>query len=160
MKRRTRATADSWPSKPMPPQQKSLPLQGSYSRAEYSTISMGLVPRTPQDLWFIYLQEPWLHFHRSRTGTCIYQLRLVPVDDHYAAVELIVNRLPEQYRNTDDVYDVELVSHLVDRLLLGRFSAFPQPGNLSETDRQRHKKHVMGEDSGSIDLDVLNNGKK
>lgn len=154
-----RAMADSWRHRPLPAQHDVLEVSGSYTREEYVTISHGFIPQTPEDKWFIYLDGEWLYFHRSWTGTCVFKLRLVPANGHYEATEAVVNRDPAQYRSTDDAYDVSLIAHLIDRLLLGRFSPFPQMGGLSEEDQQRHRKLVMGKEKEEINLDVVDNGR-
>ena len=153
-----RATAVSWPHKPMPDARKELLLDGRYTREEYVTISQGFVPQFPTDKWFIYLADEWLNFHRSASGSCIFQLQIVPDDEGYAANTLLVNQDPSQYRPLSDEYDVALLSYLVDTVLLGRFAPFPQPEQFSAEDHQRHQQHVMGQDllGGGLSLRVVN----
>lgn len=153
-----RATAVSWPIKPMPAETKTLLLDGSYSRAEYDQISLGLIPHSPADKWFIYLANSTLHFHRSGTGTAVFQLELVVQEAGIGATTVIVNQHPAQYRSPSDAYDVELIAYLVDHLLLGKFMPFPTPQNLAQNDRARHQAHVMGGQNGggSLRLTVLN----
>jgi hypothetical protein len=151
------ATADSWPIKPMPEKHEILPIDGTYTSQEFEQIQMGFVPRSRQDKWFIYWDGSWLHFHRSRTGTCIFQMELQAEEEAIRAPRLIVNRDPAQYRMQDDEYNVDLVSYLVDHVLLGRFAQMPLPGKMSPEDERRHRRHVMGEPpggSGSIRLQV------
>lgn len=146
----------------MPAACKELALSGRYTAAEYAQISLGYIPQEQQDKWFIYLEGEWLHLHRSWTGSCIFQLQLVPVGEdpvagEYEAVRAIVNRDPEQYRSSDDAQDVKLIAHLIDHLLLGRFSLLPAPGGLAPEDQQRHQEHVMGRGGQSgLRLDVRN----
>lgn len=159
MTRKQRATAVSWKTKPMPAAHAVLDIEGAYTQPEYVTISYGFIPQSRDDKWFVYLDGEWLYFHRSWTGTCVFQLRIVPVDGHYEAVQAIVNRDPQEYRSSDDAYDVALLAYLIDRLLLGRFAPFPQPEGLSQEDQQRHQRLVMGSGDGSIDLNLLQNGR-
>lgn len=155
-----RATAVSWPNKPMPKTTKTLELAGSYTRAEYVQISLGLVPKTEADKWFIYLDREWLLFHRSSTGTCVFMLQIVVEGDGYVAKTAVVNQEPSQYRSPSDEYDVELISYLVDHMLLGKFVPFPTPRKLAKADHDRHRQHVMGKKpGGSLRLNVLNNGR-
>ena len=153
-----RATAVSWPTKPMPDAYKELLLDGRYTREEYVSISRGFVPKSPADKWFIYLEDEWLNFHRSASGSCIFQLQIVPDGEGYAANVLRANQDPGQYHSLSDEYDVALLSYLVDAVLLGRFAPFPQPEQFSEEDHQRHQQHVMGQDSrdGGLSLRVVN----
>lgn len=161
MKEQQPATADSWKIRPMPNEHKELLIDGRYNREEFAQLRLGLIPRAPEDKWFIYFAGEWLHFHRSQTGTCIFQLQILPKEDSFITERALVNRDPSQYRVTDDEYDVELMSYLVDHLLLGRFVPFPAPGNLAEDDHTRHRQHVMGRPSTSngLNLRVLNNGR-
>lgn len=153
-----RATAVSWPNKPMPTAQKVLELDGMFSKQEFDTIQFGLIPQKPTDAWFIYLEGEWLHFHRSKTGTCVFQLHIVPFEDRYHAQKAIVNRDPKQYRNEDDAYDVQMISYLIDHLLLGRFAQLPTPKGLRQQDQARYKRDVMGKrtEQGRIDLGKMN----
>ncbi|MCB8980942.1 MAG: hypothetical protein H6657_26350 [Ardenticatenaceae bacterium] len=154
-----RATAVSWPNKPMPELRKELLLDGQYSREEFVTISQGLVPQSPADKWFIYLADEWLYFHRSASGSCIFQLQIMPDDNGYAADILLVNQDPGQYRSLSDAYDVALVSYLIDAILLGRFASFPQPEQFSQEDHAKHQQHVMGQNptaDGGLSLRVVN----
>ncbi|MCA9919465.1 MAG: hypothetical protein KC445_16010 [Anaerolineales bacterium] len=149
-----RATAVSWPNKPMPELRKELLLDGQYSREEFVTISQGLVPKTPADKWFIYLDGQWLYFHRSASGSCIFQLQIAPNDEGYAADRLLVNQDPRQYRSLSDAYDVALVSYLIDAVLLGRFASFPQPEQFSQDDHAKHQQHVMGQNASDSGLSL------
>ncbi|MBE2224119.1 MAG: hypothetical protein IAF02_21445 [Anaerolineae bacterium] len=157
-----KATASSWNIKPMPEAHKELPLSGVYTEEEFEKMSYGFLPQDQQDKWFIYLEDDWLFFHRSWTGTCVFKLEIVLNNCKYHAIKAIVNRDPEQYRNTDDRQDVELISYLIDTLLLGRFATLPSPQNMSEEDTQKHQQHVMGkkDTDGIIKLPVKQNESK
>lgn len=157
---RKQATAVSWPNKPMPNKTKTLELAGSYSADEFAQISLGLIPQTKADKWFIYLEGEWLLFHRSQTGSCVFMLQIVQEGEAYVAKTAVINQHPTQYRSPSDEYDVELISYLVDHLLLGKFAPFPTPRNLAKSDHDRHRQHVMGEKpGGSLRLNVLPNGR-
>lgn len=156
--KKRRASAEIWPIKPLPEQHVVVDIDGGYSREELAAMSMGFVPQSRADKWFIYFEGEWLNFHRAATGSCIFRMHLVPDDDGYRATQLIANREASQYRGTDDAYDVQLVAYLVDHLLLGRFAPFPQLGGISDEDQTRHQQLVMGDTDNSIQLDVLKNG--
>jgi hypothetical protein len=153
-----RATAVSWPNKPMPDTHKEMLLDGRYTREEFVTMSQGFVPQSPADKWFIYLEGEWLYCHRSASGSCIFQLKILPDEESYTADMLLVNQDPRQYRSLSDEYDVALVSYLIDAILLGRFAPFPQPEQFSEDDHARHQQHVMGQrpSDGGLSLRVVN----
>lgn len=154
---RPKATAQSWRIKPMPAQTRELFLEGTYSPQEMTQIALGFVPVDQQDRWFLYFDDAWLHVHRSWTGTCVFQLQLLPQDGWFSTDRLIVNQDPVQYRMTDDAYNVALVSYLIDYLLLNRFAELPLPGKMSDQDAARHRQHLMGDKpSGAIRLNLVN----
>ena len=156
--RKQPATAVSWKNKPMPDARKELLLNGRYTREEFVTISQGFVPQSPGDKWFIYLEEDWLHCHRSASGSCIFQLQIVSDEDGYAVPKMWVNQNPSQDRSLNDEYDVALLAYLIDTILLGRFAPFPQAQQFSQEDQERHQQHVMGQDKldGGLRLRVVN----
>lgn len=155
-----KVTAASWKTKPMPKAQKELSLSGVYTEAEYEQISLGSLPQSQADKWFIYLADEWLCFHRSWTGTCVFKLQIMLGNCKYHVTKAIVNCDPEQYRSTSDQQDVQLIAYLIDQLLLNRFAPLPTPQNMSAENTQRHQKHVMGTEDVNevICLQVKQNG--
>lgn len=143
------ATRDSWPIRPMPAQQKSLELDGTFTLEDMDRLRTGYVPRQANDKWFIFFEDGWLHFHRRVTGNAVFQLRLVPEDDHIRAPFVIVNRDSAQYRNDDDAYDVSLMAYLIDTYLFGRTVPFPNPPGLHHRHQQTHRAHVVGQSDKS-----------
>jgi hypothetical protein len=119
------ATRGAWKTRPLPTARAALSYSRTFDRVEHDRLERGLVPDQMEDKWFIFLEEPWLFFHRSWTGTCIYALRLRADGDGFAVEEAWVNRAPEEYRETDDAYDTKVLAFLVDRLLLGLDVPFP-----------------------------------
>jgi hypothetical protein len=119
------ATRESWKHKPLPEARAALAYARTFDRAEQARLQRGLVPDQMEDKWFIFYEGPWLFFHRSWTGTCIYTVKLREEGDGFAVDEAWANRAPEEYRETDDAYDAKVLAFLVDRLLLGRDLKFP-----------------------------------
>ena len=143
----------------MPTQHVDLALDGTIASADFERIRAGYVPSGPQDKWFIYYDAPWLAFHRSQTGTCVFQLRVEPDDDHFRAPILRVNRDVSQYRNQNDEYDVELMAYLIDRFLLGRNNVpLPLPRGVHQRHRAAHERHVVGFDDGAQPGGFINLG--
>jgi hypothetical protein len=109
-----------------------LPFARTFTREEYNVIARGLVPAGMDDRWFIFLENNQLYFHRSWTGTCIYQITLDRTDsDSIVVIEALVNRDPDEYKIADDEFDVALLSFLIDNLLLGRPARLPERPNPS-----------------------------
>jgi hypothetical protein len=98
-----------------------------------------------EDKWFIFMERDWLYFHRSWTGTCIYQIRLAREGERYVVTEALTNRKEEQYRETNNEHDSALLGFLIDNLLLGKQTPFPLPNDLSEdTPTGVYQHHVSG----------------
>lgn len=102
----------------------------------------GLIPEQMEDKWFIFHGEGWLHFHRSWTGYCIYQVQFHELDSRYAVKQILVSRDVERYRDSSDEDDLMLLKYLIDNLLLGKEGEFPQSedahDNISSVLYQHH----------------------
>lgn len=86
-----------------------------------------------EDKWFVYWTDDALYFHRSWTGICVYLVRFARDGDVWKMVTAEVNRNPEQYTETSDERDAEMISYLVDVLLLRRAAEFPVDDASPET---------------------------
>ncbi len=115
-----KATRELRQAKVMPEKKSLLDFTSHFSQAEFGCLSLGLVPEQMEDRWFIFLEEPWLFFHRSWTGHCIFQLRLQPDENGYRVAEAWVNRDPEQYNSGGPASEIELLSKLVRKPTLNR----------------------------------------
>mgnify|MGYP000109407559 CR=1 FL=1 len=120
-----RARKDSWKTGPFPVKHQRLRVHHRFTAAEYARLCRGLVPEAMEDKWLIFQESDWLHFHRSWTGYCIYQVRLERDGSGWAATEVRVNRDPEQYVEEDDAADLGVLAFLIDGLLLGRDVPLP-----------------------------------
>jgi hypothetical protein len=116
----------------------------SLDRDQQARVVRGLVPREMEDKWFVYYDEPWLYFHRSWTGLCVYAVRLHAQGEGSVVEEAWANRAPEEYRETDDAHDVALLSFLVDALLLGLRTPFPVRAGVDPKKASRLMHHVVG----------------
>jgi hypothetical protein len=92
---------------------------------ELGRVSMGHLPEDMDDKWFIYREGGRLLFHRSWTGSCVYSAAIEESSSGGRIGEVLVNRDPEQYRETDDRYDARLLRFLIERILLNRNAPFP-----------------------------------
>jgi hypothetical protein len=119
------AKPTDWKIKPLPSKRATIRLDRTFSPREIKRISNGLVPRQMEDKWFIYWKDNTLYFHRSWTGYCIYIVRFVAQSDSFRMIEADVNRDPEQYKETSDERDTEMISYLIDVLLLHQKAVFP-----------------------------------
>ena len=109
----------------MPEKRTTIPLNRRFSSEEIKRIRKGLIPQQQEDKWFIYWDNDRLFFHRSWTGFCVYIVQFESTGDIWRMVGAEVNRDPTQYSETSDEIDTELVSYLIDVLLLHRAAEFP-----------------------------------
>ena len=115
------AKPTDWRTKALPSKRITIRLDRTFSPLEMKHIRRGFVPGQMEDKWFIYWKDDTLFFHKSWTGTCIYVVRFVSEGDSCRMIESDVNRDPEQYTETSDERDAEMISDLVDwNLLHGR----------------------------------------
>jgi hypothetical protein len=111
----TAAARSDWHTRPLPAARAPIPLDRVYLKTEFDCIAVGFIPRDMDDRWFLFYEPPCLHIHRSWTGFCIFQVRFEPVAQGFRMVEALVNRDPDQYRETNTRRDALLVAALVDR---------------------------------------------
>lgn len=129
----------------MPDKTSRLPYERVFSLEEYEQISFGLIPREMEDKWFIFLEGDWLYLHRSWTGTCVYKVQLQQKEGKYIATDALVNRNPEQYRETDINYNAAIFNFLVENLLLGKRVPYPVPSDLpKDTPKGVYQHHISG----------------
>ena len=119
------AQPTDWKTEPMPDRNATIPLALLYHEKQLFLMRRGVVPREMEDKWFVYWKDDCLHFHRSWTGFCIYIVRFEVEEVGATSVEAVVNRDPDQYGSTDDAYDAQMISYLIDVLLLRRPGRFP-----------------------------------
>jgi O-acetyl-ADP-ribose deacetylase (regulator of RNase III) len=136
------ATRDSWKTLPLPEGRARIAFERDLDAADHRRVAAGIVPQQMEDKWFIYLEDDWLFFHRSWTGVCVYAVRLRRVGPGSTVDEAWANRDSTQYSKADDAYDVEMLGFLIDRLLLGRMTAFPIAGENRSDSILKH--HIVG----------------
>ena len=98
-----------------------------------------------EDKWFIYLENDWLHFHRSWTGAYIYGLRLERVPSGFCVAESWVNRNTAQYKGNDTAYDRKLLAFLIDAFLLKKPGVvFPLPAHADQYAKGATQHNLVG----------------
>lgn len=136
------AKPTDWKTKSLPSKRTSIRLDRTLSSKEMQRIRLGLVPVQMEDKWFIYWKNNALFFHRSWTGFCIYVVRFATEGENCRMIEADVNRNPEQYTETNDERDAEMISYLVDVLLLHQEAVFPSDEPSSESQALRNWSQV------------------
>lgn len=86
---------------------------------EMEKIQRGFYPTVMEQKWFLYFTGDRLRMHRSWTGILIYDVGLAfdPNGGAYVT-DVIVNRDPEEYGNTDDDEDLKLLEEIIRHHLL------------------------------------------
>lgn len=69
------ATRDLWKTSPMSSMRAELPLDLRLTLDEFNRLKRSNIPHEMEDKWFIYQEDGWVLFHRSWTGSCIFQIR-------------------------------------------------------------------------------------
>ncbi|MDE2980309.1 MAG: hypothetical protein OXU74_03855 [Gemmatimonadota bacterium] len=114
-----------WNTEPLREQRATLQLDRVFSPDDMDRIRNGLIPVVMEDKWFIYWRDEALYFHRNWTGNCTYVVHFTSEGEEWRMVRAEVNRDYEQYQCTNDDYDTEMISYLIDALLLRRPAQFP-----------------------------------
>jgi len=126
------AKSSDWKTKELPLKRTTITLNRAFSPQEMNRIQRGVIPEQMEDKWFIFWNDDALFFHRSWTGFCIYIVRFATKANNFVMIEADMNRDPEQYDETNDESDAEMISYLVDVLLLHQEANFPRSEPSSE----------------------------
>ena len=125
MPRKTAVRSD-WQNNPLPTRRCILSLERCFSAAEMDRIRLGVIPEEMEEKWFIFFEDGRLFLHRSWTGFCVYVVEFAERDGQHVISKVEANREPRQYSEKDSEFDARLLSHLIDVLLLDRWSEFPK----------------------------------
>jgi len=119
------AKPQDWKIEPLPDIYVTVDLNLSYSKSEKKKIIMGLIPKVMEEKWFVFFDQEVLNFHRSWKGHCIYRVYCCDDGDKFVLTHADVNRNPEQYKETIDEFDQQMIPYLIDILLLKKQAKFP-----------------------------------
>ena len=111
--------------RPLPRLRVRIPFERNFTETEFLRLKRGFVAESMDDClradrWHVFFKDPWLHFVRSWTGFCVYKVRLEVSDGGCKIVQAFASRDAKQYGGTDARQDVEILSFLIDHLLLDR----------------------------------------
>ena len=119
------AKQKDWKTEPLPFKRTTIALNRWFSSTGMRKIRAGLISQQMEDKWFIFWERDALYFHRSWTGFCLYVVRFIEDGDSYVMIEADVNRDPEQWTENSAERDAEMISYLIDVLLLHQKVIFP-----------------------------------
>jgi hypothetical protein len=89
----------------------------SFDEAQYQKLILGLSAKEMENRWRIKFENDTLFFQRSWTGYTIFEAKIHKEKNIYFINEFIAERKPEKYRNTDDAYDIEVITSKINKLL-------------------------------------------
>ena len=112
------ATTTTWKQEPID-KPKRIYISLHLTEKQFSKLTKGLIPQQMEDKWFVFYENDWLYFHRSWTGYGLYKAQLIKEKDGYSIKEFWAERNQEKYKNEDDSTDIETISFLIARGLLG-----------------------------------------
>jgi hypothetical protein len=104
---------------PLPRLRVQIPFERSFTQHEFSRLSRGFVAESMENRWHVFFKDPWLTFVRSWSGFCIYKVRIEKNGAEYRVAKVLVNRDRREYGGDDPRVEAELLSHLIDGMLLG-----------------------------------------
>lgn len=122
------AKPTDWKVEELPLKRATIALDRAFSAEEMRQIRMGVIPRQMEDKWFIYWKDNTLFFHRSWTGYCHYIVRFKEDNGSFRMFEADVNLDPKQRSQGNDKQAAQLISYLIEVLLLRKPAAFPGKG--------------------------------
>lgn len=102
-----------WKTLEMPQENEEFILECSLSNEDIELIKEGFLPKEMEDKWFMYYEDDKLFIHRSWTGYCIYIVDMSEMNK----LKVIVNRDPEQHKETDVERDKIMVNIQLNSLL-------------------------------------------
>lgn len=112
------ATKAKWENHPID-NPKKIDFSIHFNHKQFEKLKHGLIPQQMEDKWFVFYENDWLYFHRSWTGFGLYKAQLIKEQDGYSLKEFWAERNQEKYKNEDDNVDIENISFLIARGLLG-----------------------------------------
>ena len=107
------ANRRSWKNLPVPAKRENFKVSWTFRPDVAERMILGHVPEGMDDRWFILMENSWLLFHRSWTGSCIYGLKVDALPKGVIINDGWVSRNADEYSSTDLSKDVDLLSDLV-----------------------------------------------
>jgi hypothetical protein len=104
--------------RPLPRLRVQIPFERSFTQKEFLRLSRGLPAQSMDDRWTIFFKDPWLTVVRSWTGFCIYKVRIEKNGVEYRITKVLISRDRRQYGGDDPREEAELLSFLIDEMLL------------------------------------------
>ena len=95
----------------------AIPINLAFNEAQYQKLILGLSAKEMENRWRIYFEDDTLCFLRSWTGYHVFDAKIQKEDNLYHIKEFLAERNPEKYKNTNDDYDINVISELINKIL-------------------------------------------
>ncbi len=101
----------------MPLLTKEISVDIKLSAREFNKVQAGFSPKSMDDRWFIYYDDHKIYMHRSLSGCCIYTAEILQEKEKYSIQQIIANRDPSEYKETEDNCDRVIFKEVLNSLL-------------------------------------------
>lgn len=108
------ADRNSWKNSPPPIEREEFKVAWTFPTAMGARMTAGHIPEGMDDRWFILMDDGWLLFHRSWTGSCIFGLKVNDQPEGISISEGWVSRKADEYSSTDIENDIDLAERLLN----------------------------------------------
>jgi hypothetical protein len=95
----------------------TIPINLTFNEAKYQKLILGLSAKEMENRWRIYFEDDTLCFLRSWTGYHVFDAKIQKEDNLYHIKEFLAERNPEKYKNTNNDYDINAISELINKIL-------------------------------------------
>ncbi len=109
-----------WINEPMGPAFAEFSLDIRLSSEAMNVVRLGLIPNQMEDKWFLFFEEPVLHFHRSWTGFEAFTMRIEDSPEGYRIKGIKVSQCPESVTFESAKEGAELALTTLCVCLLGK----------------------------------------
>ena len=96
----------------------TIPINLAFNEEQYQKLILGLKPKEMENRWRIYFENDTLCFLRSWTGYHVFDAKIIKENDFYYIKEFLAERNPEKNKNTNDDYDINAISELINKIIV------------------------------------------
>jgi len=102
---------------PMSQTREKVEFEKIYTDLDAELITLGSVPESMDDKWFVYSKDGWVYLHRSWTGDCIFMLKLDGCSAGVRITEAWVEKDQSKFNNTDMAISVSIIESILDGVI-------------------------------------------
>lgn len=121
-----------------------IPYRATFDIQEFSRLRQGLTPKSMDDKWFVYYQQPYLFLNRSWTGMPAYRITLKEKENSVKVIEALWSRKLAEESKWGLEYEAQLLDFLISNLLLGQGKPFPVAAGVPESSSPALQHNISG----------------